>query len=75
MAFSTRKSHPLKSWKSVRRWPKSSCYIGYITALTPIIYSRVYNVLVATNWVIGEKQLTIVYFQIWNHIMCIWTWF
>ena len=22
---------------------------------------------------IGEKQLTIVYFQIWNHLDCIWT--
>jgi len=27
MAFSPRKSHP---WKSVRRLPKSSCYIWHV---------------------------------------------
>jgi len=30
MAFSPRKSHAWKSWKSVRKWSKSSCYIWHI---------------------------------------------
>ena len=36
-----------------------------------MIYSCVYNLLIATHWVIGEKQLTIMYFQIWNYVNCI----
>ena len=43
----------------------------YITALTSTIYGSVYNVLIATNGVIAEKQLTIMYFKIWNHVNCI----
>ena len=55
-------------------WNKlSHPYLARITALASIIYSSIYNVLIATNWMIGEKQLTIVYFQIWNHLNCIWT--
>jgi len=46
-------------------------YLARITALTSFIYSSIYNVVIATHWVIGEKQLTIVYFQIWNHLNCI----
>jgi len=46
-------------------------YLAHITALTSIIYSCVYNVIIATHWEIGEKQLTIVYFKIWNHLKCI----
>jgi len=41
-------------------------YLARITALNSIIYNSVYNVYTATNKVIGEIQLTIVYFQIWN---------
>ena len=66
MAFSPRKTHPLKSWKQIVTKVKL-LYLARIKAVTSIIYSSVYNVLIATNWVIGEKQLTIVYIQIWNH--------
>jgi len=46
-------------------------YLACITALTSLIYSSVYNVILATHWVIGEKQLTMVYYLIWNDLNCI----
>jgi len=48
-------------------------YLARIQA--SINYSSVYSVLIATHWVIGEKQLTIVYFQIWNHLKLYLNWF
>jgi len=48
-------------------------YLARITALTSLIYSSVYSVIIATHWVIGEKQLTMVYYLIWNDLNCIWT--
>ena len=39
-------------------------YLAHITTITSITYNSVHNVLIVTHWVIGEKQLTIVYFQI-----------
>ena len=46
-------------------------YLARITALTSLIYSSVYSVIIATHWVIGEKQLTMVYYLIWNDLNCI----
>ena len=48
-------------------------YLARITALTSIIYNSVNTVLIATHCVIGEKQLTIVYF--WNHLKLYLNWF
>ena len=63
MAFSPRKT-PVEIGQTVAK--VKLLYLARITALNSIIYNSVYNVYTATNKVIGEIQLTIVYFQIWN---------